>query len=756
MRCLGNCLVEGESAVGRGRHFSHSLPGFEGITVSTTMNVAQRIGRICWAKAVVFAALAPVPTSAQTRYATSDNQSGFVHWIDLYDANNSRIDPAEENPRPYSPEKTCGRCHEYETIAHGWHFNAVFGNVDKGRPGFPWIWRDPRTGTYLPLSYRRWRGSWSPDKIGISRWEMAAKIGPYTPGGGVGSLESLTAWAERVAGGSSAADGTEELLSESAADVDAEDREGAVEQDGDQGTAPPSNAYVGVDRSHLTGALPVDCMICHRNSGSGYSPFVWSEQVEEQNFAYAPTAALGLAVVTGNVSRLKDDFDPREEGAADRLPKVRYDLGRFRADGKVFFDLVRKPTNDACYYCHTNMAADAVNARRWVHDEDVHLRAGMQCADCHRNGLDHHIIRGFPGEKHPAGNLAAAFSCQGCHLGTAGSEPRSGPDTGRLGAPRPAHRGLPPVHFDRMTCTACHSGPRIDAALERQVNSMAHELGKHVKRTGAELPGILAGIPLPVTYQGVRRLTPHRLVWPSYWGVLEKNRVRPLHPERAYELVRRPLRVRKDFAEELSEVRLSLTQRRALLGEDRARVKEEEWTKEERRKIAAEEAKIRQQQVRERMAQALAAIEEAYPGARAVFVSGGTAFVRKGDDAIQELDQQILGDAAAPYRWPLAHNVRPARQSLGSGGCTECHSETSPLFQASFRAIPVLPGQETEELVVHQWQRLDRKMLSRWNQLFQGRDIFKLLGWLALVAAATVTFGAVGWNLGAWWRRKSV
>ena len=35
-------------------------------------------------------------------------------------------------------------------------------------------------------------------------------------------------------------------------------------------------------------------------------------------------------------------------------------------------------------------------------------------------------------------------------------------------------------------------------------------------------------------------------------------------------------------------------------------------------------------------------------------------------------------DAAKPYAWPLAHDVRPAVQSLGSdGGCTDCHSAGS-------------------------------------------------------------------------------
>ena len=128
---------------------------------------------------------------AQGRYATSDNHSGYVHWIELVDENNTKIDPTAEFPKPYSPEKTCGRCHEFDTIAHGWHFNAVDPQTDAGRPGQPWIWSDARTGTHLPLSYRGWDGTYDPDVLGLSRWEVAAKLGGYLPGGGPGAKSSL-------------------------------------------------------------------------------------------------------------------------------------------------------------------------------------------------------------------------------------------------------------------------------------------------------------------------------------------------------------------------------------------------------------------------------------------------------------------------------------------------------------------------------------------------------------------------------------
>lgn len=712
----------------------------------------------------------------QNRYATSDNHSGYVHWIELYDASNRKVDPDAENPQPYSPEKTCGRCHEYDTISHGWHFDAVDADARHGRPGQPWIWSDERTGTHLPLSYRGWQGTHHPDSLGLSRWEVVAKLGGYMPGGGVGSAESLEADA-----------------------VESEE-----------------------DRSSVTGPLPVDCMICHRNSGSGYSPFVWTEQIEDENFPYAPTAALGLAVVKGNMARLKDDFDPSAEGAADKLPTLEYESSRFRSDGKVFFDLVRKPKSDACYYCHTNMDAEAVQGSRWLHDEDIHVRAGLQCADCHRNGLDHRTVRGFEGEQHPAGSLAAALSCQGCHMGTSESDvddPFLLP--GRMGAPKPAHRGLPPIHFEKMTCTACHSGPIPGSQVGQQVNSIAHHLGHHVKRTGKESPAILAAVNLPAENHvavdratvdhaavnhaasveaskmdggeavegaeqmdashdstahastGERKYTPHRMMWPSFWGIIAgdpvevtaeqisaaepvaapEGEVTVLNPEEVYSLVRRTLKVRREFTEELAEVKLSLSQRKAILGEERARVKEDDRTSEEQKKIAAAEEKERERQVAERMASSLAEIEEAYPGSTAFFASGGTAFIRSGDETVIEAESAALAKVTEPYAWPLAHNVRPAQQSLGVHGCTECHSDDSNFFQTKITPVGVLPDQVAESISAIELQQPDAVKLSTWNQMFAGRSRFKVAGLAALGVTCLLVLSAMVWNASRLFRR---
>ena len=364
-----------------------------------------------------------------SKFAHSDGDARFLHQIHLYDANNRRIEP--DSTTPYSSLNTCGRCHDYETISHGWHFNAFLPESADGREGEPWIWTDPRTGTQLPLSYRGWKQTFDPRKIGIDQWAMVRQFGGRLPGGGLGHAP------------------------------EPDDSEADDDTDADA-AAETNDADVTVSRWPLSGSLEIDCLACHGVSGS-YDFNARREQIAEENFAWAATAALKIGTIDGQVSRIKEGSDPEDEATQEKLPKVTYNASRFATDGTVFVDLVRKPQNNACYQCHSNRTVDDSGIQpRWTHDEDVHLRAGMACVDCHRNGIDHHIVRAFPGEEHPSGKDMVTLSCAGCHLGAdfvdelhhaSDDEPESHAyDTnhlaGRLGSPHPAHAGLPPLHFE--------------------------------------------------------------------------------------------------------------------------------------------------------------------------------------------------------------------------------------------------------------------------------------------------------------------
>jgi hypothetical protein len=658
--------------------------------------------------------LATAPSSSWLRaadgskFAHTDGDARYLHHIHLYDVNNRRIEPGSTTP--YSASNTCGRCHDYETISHGWHFNAFLSDSADGREGEPWIWTDPRTGTQLPLSYRDWSQTFDPRVIGIDQWDMVKQFGGRLPGGGLGHAPEKE---------------TPGKASPETASTEAQ-----------------SDAQSDPSRWPLTGSLEIDCLACHGVSGS-YDFNARRDQIAKENFAWAATAAMQIGTVDGEVGRIKDGSDPSEEATKEKLPKVSYDASRFASDGTVFIDLVRQPQNNACFQCHSQRTVDDAGIEaRWIHDEDVHLRADMQCIDCHRNGIDHHIVRGFPGETHPGGESMVTLSCAGCHLGQSfiaelGLDPDQGPEdahapsanaanshmAGRLGAPYPQHAGLPPLHFEKLSCTACHGGPLPRDEALGIMTSLAHSLGEKGHRTGQELPRI-AG---PVYAKGNDgRVSPHRVVWPAFWATLVDGKLTPLEPETTYEITRRTLRVRKDFTEELLSPKLGSSEMKETLGEDRSRTKPEEWSDEEAAKVAAATKTAGEKLFAEKVSSSLAAIEKELGVEQAVYVSSGFVYAAGEEDGTLKKVEIEEPDLVDMIRWPMAHNVRPAGWSLGITGCVECHSDGGKLFASTVSANG--PGPDRGEAVsMATIQGIDPNQRLTWNQLFSGRASFKYI-----------------------------
>lgn len=650
-----------------------------------------------------------------SKFAHSDGDARFLHHIHLYDTNNRRIEP--DSTTPYSSFNTCGRCHDYEAISHGWHFNAFLPDTADGREGEPWIWTDARTGTQLPLSYRDWKQTFDPRVIGIDQWDMVRQFGGRTPGGGFGQApEPEEAEAEDAK--------AEEAASEDSAEAADEAKE-------------EESSEAPYSRWPLTGSLEIDCLACHGVSGS-YNFNARREQIDAENFAWAATAALQIGTIDGQTSRIKDGADLEDESTQDKLPKVTYDANRFAADGTVFVDLIRKPENNSCYQCHSNRSVDEAGIQsRWVHDEDIHLRAGMQCVDCHRNGIDHHIVRAYPGEAHPSGQDMVTLSCAGCHLGaefvdevnaSLGAEPVTREASaalrgGRMGAPHPKHAGLPPLHFEKLSCTACHGGPLPREEALGVMTSLAHSLGEKGHRLGNELPRI-AG---PVYAKGDDgRVYPHRVVWPAYWASLVDGKLNPLEPDAVYEATRKALRVRKDFTEELLSPKLGSSEMKEVLGEERYRAGPEEWTEDEAAKVAAATKQAGQKLFGEKVFAAIAAIEEELGVEQAVYVSSGFVYASgEEQDTVKKIEVDDA-DSTQMIRWPMAHNVRPAGWSLGVTGCLECHSDSGLIFAST--VTPNGPGPDQgDPVAMFTLQGIDADQRLTWNQLFSGRASYKII-----------------------------
>jgi hypothetical protein len=532
----------------------------------------------------LFLLLVPaVVCAAEAGKKLGDNGDGsrgqFVHVINLLDEKGRLISSYDKKPQPFSIRQTCDACHSYDIISRGWHFNAPDANVPPGRPGQPWIYVDPATATQIPISYRPWPGTFTPTQLGVSPWQFTLLFGRHTPGGGAGELDS---------------DVPEEIM-----------------------------------RQFVSGKLEINCLSCHsghRGQDQGGTTG-YAANIARQNFRWAAAASCEFAWVTGSASAQPETYDPL---LGDKI-KVQYRNGTFGYRDRVLFDLVREAPSRNCYYCHSNRdILKPAPDEKWQIDEDVHLAAGLTCVDCHRNGLAHNIIRGYEGEdsmsQHP---VTSASTCKGCHLGTESSPP----DPGRLGAPVPKHPGIPPVHFEKLTCTACHSGLWPAETTYSTKTARAHKLGlANSHKFDEALPHIMTPV---LAKQQDGKIGPHKLIWPAFWAEATNEAVSPIDLET----------VNQTAGAVLAKVPLPKTG---------------DWPD-----ITAEHIE---------KALRLLSSEASFEG-KPAYVCAGTLYQL---DESGKLTKDDNHPAAAPYLWPIAHDVRPAAQSLGVRKCEDCHRLDAP------------------------------------------------------------------------------
>ena len=402
-----------------------------------------------------------------------------VHRLALNDEFGDKIVPDASDALPMSTRKTCGQCHDYDAIASGWHFNMSATNSVAGRLAEPWFLIDPLSGSQIPMSLRDWAGTYKPKQIGMTDWEWTYTFGRHLPGGDVADPKDL--YAE---GGPHA-------------------------------------------RWDVSGPMEINCFACHSLS-HGYDHSEWVRLVARQNFRWAATGALGLGEIRGMGSRVGDYWGVlrglnRDDAVFAVPPNVVYDTRQFDAKNRAVLD-VGEPRKENCLNCH---AASQAGMPHKDIDGDVHLRAGMSCTDCHKNGEDHAIARGC--EKDPTGAMdkaRATASCVGCHMGTGTAR------AGRLGAPLPKHVGIPTSHFEKLTCTACHSGVTEGGDIAQVRTARANRMGVYGRARWATAQPYIIEPVFVRNEQG--KIEPRRMAWPAFWGTRDAKdaaKLTPLRPE---------------------------------------------------------------------------------------------------------------------------------------------------------------------------------------------------------------------------------
>ncbi|MCD6304329.1 MAG: hypothetical protein J7M21_05135 [Planctomycetes bacterium] len=351
----------------------------------------------------------------------------------LLDENGQVINPVAgvNADRPYSPKRTCGKCHDYDKITRGYHFQQGRGEKPTADQAARCLWASTPGnygGTwcspaplYLYLSPKHNATARTMDMTSFTF--LSIGCGQCHPGGGSAEYDRdgkrYDRWMSDPASGFR--DGAENRL------------------DGDYYKA----------RWSQSGVLEADCLLCHMPE---YDYKLRASQVAAMNFRWAPTAGAGFAEVTGSVK--------------DNQPvKVAYRKDIFDADGRIEPHIVREPRNEACLSCHAKPGWKKRGAN-FRPRTDVHLRAGLKCVDCHPAGqsAEDSRIRGW--EMH---EIAKGDDPGGCVRNDLDDTMRTCADchaSGYLGAPIAKHRWLPPLHLAKIACQTCHIPQRaVKAAL---------------------------------------------------------------------------------------------------------------------------------------------------------------------------------------------------------------------------------------------------------------------------------------------------
>lgn len=357
----------------------------------------------------------------------------------LKDEAGNTIDPVHNinADKPYSPKQTCGAkgCHDYKKITEGFHFQQGKGEMptEDMKKRYLWVtspgnyggnWCSPAP-LYRSLAQKK---NTNPRMIDMTSFDfVTATCGNCHPGGGPLEYDR---------------DGFR---------YDQRMKELAMTSGGDNGLDGDYFKAGWID----TGVLEADCLICHLPE---YDLKARNKQLENLNFRWAATAASGLGNITGSI-KTKEPL------------KVVYDKTKFDENSMISLHLVGEPRNDTCLHCHGKPGwkkrGDSFNARN-----DVHMRAGLKCVDCHAAGskaVDKRIkgkeVHQFGKGDDPSGHVRNDLdntmrTCNDCH------------SSGYLGAPIAKHDGLPPFHMEKIACQTCHIPYRYVKAAQVQVSDV--------------------------------------------------------------------------------------------------------------------------------------------------------------------------------------------------------------------------------------------------------------------------------------------
>jgi hypothetical protein len=259
-----------------------------------------------------------------------------------------------------------------------------------------------------------------------------------------------------------------------------------------------------------------------------------------------------------------------------------------------------------------------------------------------------------------------------------------------------------------MSCTACHSGPWPKEQTILTKTARAHRLGTiGVNKSHEALPHINSPVFAEHGWIGskfirrvrfsvkVGKIAPHKMIWPSYWGVINDQDVAPID----FDVVKQKV------GQILANVKLPASGDWPDLSD-------------------------------ENITQALKSLKGVVEG-EPVYISGGKVYSLDESGKLWSEEHK----AAEPYLWPIAHNVRPAAQSLGIRYCTDCHATDAPFFFGDVAVdSPVFTGRGTKKMV--EFQNVNPSYARAFAFSFVFRPMMKIvsLGSCAIIALVLLLY----------------
>jgi hypothetical protein len=244
-----------------------------------------------------------------------------------------------------------------------------------------------------------------------------------------------------------------------------------------------------------------------------------------------------------------------------------------------------------------------------------------------------------------------------------------------------------------MTCTACHSGPWPKETTVLTKTSRSHRLGTiGVNKSPKALPHVSSPV---FAGRGDGKIAPYKLLWPAFWGIIKDQDVLPIN----FEVVK------EKVGKILTNVKLS---------------EFGDWPSFSDENIT----------------EVLKSLKGAVEGEPA-YVSGGKVYSL--DDSGKLWSEEHK--AAEPYLWPIAHDVRPAAQSLGVRYCTDCHATDAPFFFGDVAVdSPAVSGRGTRKMV--EFQNVNPSYAKAFAFSFVFRPMMKMvsLGSCAIIALVLLLY----------------